>query len=147
MENESYVFCVNVSVYFGHLTYGSAYRVLEVNQAKEQLRLQSDSGKRRWFPGYCFSATKPLRVKEVELADPCSLDFVDVHVRFDNETQYWTTFSTPDGLNRFFERNPDEPAFTSQNLVLVKNLNSREIEEAIRFLESSNRLWSVMQPL
>ena len=123
MENESYVFCVNVSVYSGQLSYGSAYRVLEVDQAKDQVRLQGDGRRRRWFPGYCFSPTKPVRVKDVELADPCTLDFVDVHVRFDNGTQHWTTFSTPDGLNRFFERNPDEPAFSSQNLVLVKNLN------------------------
>lgn len=150
------VVCVSESVYHSALTRGNRYRVLDIDVAKQQLRIQGDNGRTRWFPMYCFGQGDQHvpTLTGFHVDDPiewAQASGIEVTVHFEDGERRWCILATPsalagcgdliDGTDVHFHY--DLP----RNFILVSNLSEDLIGRVLRHLESQGDLLQCTLPL
>ena len=138
------VYCISVSSYKAHLTFGRQYLVESHDPVKRQLRIRGDQEKLRWFREELFSQVSPKRISQVIMDDPLHFDLVDVRVRLDDRSDWFVTFSTPEGIARILK---NRGYLLGTDLVFLTKLTEASINDALRSLEEQDELGGMLRPL
>src|SRR6185436_7377319 len=92
--------CKTAATFKNALTRGKSYTVLASNTDKQQVKIQGDNGRVRWYPTYCFAidGEKLLTVKSYTIDDQivdAHCDAVDITLILsdgERETRRWCYF-------------------------------------------------------
>jgi len=142
------VTCRDVSVFNKALTRGKIYNVLAYNEEKNQVKIEADNSRIRWFPFYCFnnSIESIAQVKRIQIDDQIEspyCDSIEVTIYLlvgEEETKRWCYFRTPAFLYRGFGFTPIKPQIFNKHGIILPVLTVDTITEAISYLENHNLL-------
>ncbi len=146
------VICTNPSMYWDALTRGQRYPVLAWDEAKQQVKIQGDNGRVRWYPALCFDVSeenaRSLRAYtlwiEREAAAPGSENpattNTDALLTFADGTRWWATFFTYANITALSEKNRQTGEnlsgkyFWAPHMILIDDVSRPQIEEVVAHL-------------
>jgi hypothetical protein len=140
-----WVTCTGVAGYGHALTYGNRYAVLERDEAKRQVRLRGDNGKRRWYPCGCFDMAggEVPRIVGIDVRDSIEdplADWIEVEIDLSVGPRRWCYFTTPESIARLTGEVALGPerlvCHNTSNLIVVTRITHDVIEAALKYIES-----------
>ncbi len=142
--------CIKESVYSDALTRGRKYPILAMSDNGEQIRIEGDNKRQRWFPSYCFDVTGgdvPAVTKVViqaGLEEPLTVP-IDVVIELSEGQARWCFFATPDilaTLSQIRLGGGTINMYGAPHLIVVSTMSEEIIVQA---LESINKLGELME--
>jgi len=159
--DEQIATCVCVSVYEDALTRGLKYKVLEIDEEKQQVKIKGDNGRTRWFPINCFDLTG-ADVPEIESIwieaeewppdewNPLT-DDTDVTVKLTDGTCWVASFFTYQRIRTIVEESKMSGEFLHgkyfwiSDMILVDEVSRERIEEVVKHLLSEDMFQEVFR--
>lgn len=141
--------CVTVGVYAEALTYGKTYEILASDEDKNQVKVQGDNGRTRWYPCGCFDMTgrQVPRLLHIRLNDLTQTPFtssVEVDLEFSNGQRRWCYFITPEMLSHLGGNKLADTerllSYATPHMVVVSAISLEVIEQALNYIESQGQL-------
>ena len=146
--------CKCVSIYSDALTRGLKYKVIEIDDEKQQVRIRGDNNRTRWFPFYCFDLTgadvpeiESIWIEAEELPpdewNPLTGD-TDVTVKLTDGTFWVASFFTYQRIRTIvadFKISGEclhGKYFWVSDMILVDEVSRERIEEVVKHLLSEN---------
>jgi hypothetical protein len=147
--------CKDAATFREALTRGKSYTLLASNSEKQQVKIQGDNDRVRWYPFYCFAmdGEKLLTVKSYTIDDRIDdplCDTVEVTLILsdgEHETRRWCYFLTPAYASKIFEIKPMEPLISGRHGMLIPEITEAQIQAAVQYLEANNELEDCTVPL
>lgn len=145
--------CVRVSVYAEALTYGQTYEILAWDEGKNQVKVQGDNGRARWYPCGCFDMTgkEVSKCVQIHLDDHDFTAIVEVSLQFSDGQLRWCFFTTPEMLSQLggeqtfgMER---LLSYGAAHMIVVSAISQEIIEQAINYIESQGELLTSTKPI
>jgi hypothetical protein len=141
--------CVTQGTFQDALTRGKRYLPIEIDHEKQQVRVQGDNGRVRWFPFYCFAfdGSDALSIVSFSIEDftlPLT-HTVEVVMTLSNGERRWCCFATPQQLYRIgklVEGTSVHVSYGSEHLIVIGSdtLTHALIEQALHHIEAQNML-------
>lgn len=146
--------CSFESVYGADLTRGRAYEILEIDEAKRQIRVKGNRGRVRWYPAWCFDpGGNVVTLERVQLDDKITDpedDSVEVTVELSSGERRWCLFVTPHkfcGWGDYLAGTTVRFHFGGRHVIIAERLSRELIEGMLRFIDGQGMLSEVTLPL
>ena len=158
--------CTSIGIFEGALTRGKQYELLTLDEQKQQVKIQGDNGRTRWFPAGNFDLSGgavPILVEwrfDDMVHDKLNgwdetKNYVDVTVRLDDGQARWLSFVTPDYLKWLLEEKSDparwggenEPAVWGEHIVVIRDLATETVGWMLRHLDQQGELIAHTRPV
>ncbi len=151
----TYATCVREATYSGALTRGKRYLILDVSEDREQVKVETDNKRQRWFPAYCFDMQGgdiPQLVQVVvqgKIEEPC-MSPVEVVVGLSNGQTRWCFFVTPNALATLNQIQFDSGivnVYGVPHMIVVSVLNEQIIRQALESIDKQGELEGCTLPI
>lgn len=136
------VTCTSIGVYGHALTKGNVYQA--VSEEADRFRIIGNHSKRVWIDKNYFADGEvevPI-LSSWKFDDPLNdFDLIEVRVTFSNGMKRWCLITTPERLVNYFKQlHLDPPGFNIQHLIIVKTMNSEDIEQTLKHLDEQGEI-------
>ncbi|AGY59749.1 hypothetical protein [Gloeobacter kilaueensis] len=147
--------CGRESVYGADLTRGRKYEILELDEAKGQVKVRGNRGRMRWYPLSCFDFDVPaaavLSTVEVQSeyeADPSQ--YVEVIVGLSDGQRRWCIFATPAALIEMgdpLKGTTVRVLYGAPHLIVATAIDEEIIHRTLHHIDSQGELLACTLPL
>lgn len=149
--------CINATFYKGMLTRGRTYRIIEIDESKNCVKLVCDNGRTRLFDSGCFDfegKPVPMLIEWNYDDDPIKaekddefLSWVEVSFKLSTGEKRWCKLITPSGLQRILNLPNSNPAgIYIPHLIIVKSYSSDDVDNMLKWMDENNELISASIP-
>ncbi len=153
MNNE--ITCITEGAYPDALTYGVKYKVIALDEQKQQVKIRGDNERERWYPSACFDMSGAEVVRLVRILHHDSieeaLDWVEVKVEFSNGQHRWCFFITPELLLRASKNMVYQSmrllSYDAPHMIVVSAVSKEMIEQTHAFIERQGALLACTKPM
>ena len=153
VQYSTVVTCKCESIYLDALTYGKRYDVLETDLDKNQLLIEGDNGRTRWFPSECFEMTtvELPRIASINFLDEITSpgQFCEINLEMSDGTKRWCYFVTPEHLAQSGDTLNGTDVrihYASPHMVVVNHLTEDSVRLALDHIERQGQLLTCTLP-
>lgn len=147
--------CKQISVYQGALTRGKQYLEIARDEGAQQVRIEDDRGRKRWYPMYCFdNGIEPLpMLVDYQLEDQTDTienSFIEVTVTLSNGERRWCIVATPAALVGCGDWIPETQIrfhYRNRHMLVLEKLSEDLIGRVLRHIDTQGELEECTLPL
>jgi hypothetical protein len=149
------VTCISEATYPDALTRGKRYKLLALDEAKEQLQLVGDNQRTRWYPVQLFDfenhivATLQSYTVDDQIIDRNNA-VVEVTVKLSTGELRWCIFATPRALTANGGWIPNTKVrwhYGNRHIIIANEITNDLIEIMLNHLDTQNELINCTIPL
>ncbi|PFP22726.1 hypothetical protein COJ96_25165 [Bacillus sp. AFS073361] len=149
------ILCRTPGVYSDGLTRGNSYKVIDINNDKEMVRIKCDNGRLRWFPLSLFNVNSEDIIDLIswKFDDEVSNDanetnWIEISMKMSDGSERWCILFTPERLKNALQK-PDihPPGLHIKHMIVVRSYNVEDIQSVLEYLNQQGELISATLPL
>src|SRR5258708_12402191 len=137
------VICIAEGIYSGALTFGKMYEVITWDGQKQQVKVQGDNGRTRWYSCGCFDVTggEVPQLTRILRVDPLEnpVGWTEVEMELSNGQRRWCYFITPELLSQQREEFTFGSArllsYNAPHMIVVSALSKEMIEQTLKYIK------------
>lgn len=154
MKNKNLI-CRTSGVYSDELTRGKLYKVIDMNNDKEMVRMKCDNGRLRWFPLFHFNVNSECILDLISWTfddevsnDPNESNWIEINLKMSDGSERWCILYTPERLKNCLQQpNINPKGLHIKHMIIVKSYNVEDIQSVLDYLNQEDELIGATLPL